>query len=122
MAEIITLELPDELALRVRDIAARTQRPLEDVLIEWIDHVAAEPPLESLSNEQILALCDQQMDVKQQEELSNLLARNREGLLKETELHHLDELMKIYRRGLVRKAQAIQIAVIRNLKQPLNQQ
>lgn len=122
MAKIITLELPEDLALRVRDIATRTQRRLEDVLIEWIDHAATDPPLELLSDNQILALCDLQMDVEQQDELGDLLARNREGSLDETERQRLDELMQVYRHGLVRKAQALQIAVARDLRTPLNQQ
>jgi hypothetical protein len=122
VAEIVTLELPEDLALRVRDIATRTQRRLEDMLIEWIDHAATDPPLELLPDSQILALCELQMDVEQQDELGDLLARNREGLLDETERQRLDELMQVYRRGLVRKAQALQIAVARGLKAPLNQQ
>lgn len=122
VAKIITLELPEDLALRVRDIATRTQRRLEDVLIEWIDHAATDPPLELLSDNQILALCDLQMDVEQQDELGDLLARNREGSLDETERQRLDELMQVYRHGLVRKAQALQIAVARDLRTPLNQQ
>jgi hypothetical protein len=122
VAEIVTLELPEDLALRVRDIATRTQRRLEDVLIEWIDHTATDPPLELLPDSQILALCELQMDVEQQDELGDLLARNQEGLLDETERQRLDELMQVYRRGLVRKAQALQIAVARGLKAPLNQQ
>ncbi len=120
MAEIVTLELSEELALRAKDIATRTSRRLEDVLLEWIDHAAAEPPPELLSNSQILALCELQMEVEQQDELSDLLARNREGLLDETKRQRLDELMQVYRRGLVRKAQALQIAVGRGLRPPLS--
>jgi hypothetical protein len=120
MAEIVTLELPEELALRIKDIAERTRRRVEDVLIEWIDHAAAEPPLEFLSDSQILVLCELQMDIEQQDELGDLLAHNREGLLNEPERQRLDELMQVYRHGLVRKAQALQIAVARGLRPPLN--
>ena len=120
MAEVITLELPDELASKIKDIAANSQRRLEDILVEWIDHAASEPPLEVLPEEQILALCELQMENELQDELSNLLAQNREGLLEETKQQRLDELMQIYRHGLIRKAQALQIAVVRGLKPPLN--
>jgi hypothetical protein len=61
-----------------------------------------------------------QMDVGQQEELGDLLARHREGLLSGAERARLDELMQTYRRGLVRKAQALKVAVERGLRPPLN--
>lgn len=121
MAETVTLELPEDLVIQAKDVATRTQRRLEEVLLEWLDRAAAETPIESLSDSQILALCDLQMDINQQEEMSQLLAENREGQLKETDRQRLDELMQIYRRGLVRKAQALQIAVKRGLRPPLDQ-
>lgn len=120
MGETVTLELPEEVARRVREVAARTDRRLEDVLIEWIDRVVSDLPVESLPDDQVLALCDLQMDPEQQEELSELLARNREGLLSDAERARLDELMHVYRLGLVRKAQALKVAVARGLRLPLN--
>ena len=120
MAETITLELPEDLAIQAKDVATRTQRRLEDVLLEWLDRAAAETPLETLADSQILALCDLQMEANQQEEMSHLLALNREAQLKEKEQERLDELIQLYRRGLVRKAQALQIAVKRGLRPPLH--
>jgi hypothetical protein len=120
MAEIVTLELPEEVARRAREVAVRTHRRPESVLLEWIGHAVAEPPVESLPDDQVLALCDMQMDVEQQETLGDLLARNREGLLSGVERARLDELMQTYRRGLVRKAQALKVAVERGLRPPLN--
>lgn len=121
MTESVTLELPEDLVIQARDVATRTQRRLEEVLLEWLDRAAAETPIESLSDSQILALCNLRMETDQQEEMSYLLARNREGQLTEAEERHLDELMQIYRRGLIRKAQALQIAVKRGLRPPLGQ-
>ena len=120
MGETVTLELPEEVIRSAREAAVRTQRRLEDVLVEWIDQAAAEMPVELLPDEQVLALCDLQMDPEQQEELSDLLTRNREGLLGKQERIRLDELMQIYRRGLIRKAQALKVAVERGLRPPLN--
>ncbi len=121
MAETITLELPEDLVIQAKDVASRTQRRLEAVLLEWLDRAAAETSLDSLTDSQIVALCDMQMDTDQQEEMSHLLADNREGRLTETDRQRLDELMQLYRRGLVRKAQALQIAVKRGLRPPLDQ-
>ncbi len=116
MGERVTVELPEELARRVRAVAAQTSRPFEEVLVEWIDRAGADPAVESLADEELLALCERQLDATQQEELSDLLARNREGQLQEAQREQLDELMRIYRRGLVRKAQALKTAVARGLK------
>lgn len=120
MSERVTVELPQELAERARALATLTHRPMEDVLIEWIDRAAADAQVDTLPDEEVLALCDSQIEPGQQEELSDLLARNREGLLQDREHSRLDELMRIYRRGLVRKAHALKVAVARGLKAPLN--
>ena len=55
------------------------------------------------------------MENQQQEFLSELLAHQREGQLNEIENSQLDELMQVYRRGLVRKAKALKVAVERGL-------
>jgi hypothetical protein len=61
-------------------------------------------------------LCDGQLTDQDQEELSSLLARNREGQLDDTDRIRLDALMQMYRRGLVRKAQAWRVSVARGLR------
>lgn len=119
MTEIITLELPEPLARQAKEIAALTQRRLEDVLVEWIDRAITDLPIESLPDAQVLALCDSQLPQEQQTALANLLACNREGTLDEGDRQQLDDLMQIYRSGLVRKARALQVAVGRGLRPPL---
>jgi hypothetical protein len=52
--------------------------------------------------------------------LSDLLDRNQEGDLDEAGRRRLDELMRTYRLGLVRKAQAIKVAVNRGLRPRLS--
>jgi ribosomal protein S9 len=49
-----------------------------------------------------------------------LLATQREGALTADERGQLDTLMEIYRRGMVRKAQALKVAVARGLQPPLS--
>lgn len=120
MSERVTIELPENVARSAKEVATRTDRRLEDILAEWIDRVVTELPVESLSDEEVLALCDLQMKDEQQEELSDLLARNREGELTHEQRARLDELMQVYRRGVVRKAQALKVAVERGLRPPLN--
>lgn len=120
MGEQVTLNIPKPAAQNARAIAFRTQRRLEDVLVEWIDKIASELPVESLSDEEVLTLCNLEMSVEEQTELSDLLAVNREGVLEQDQRRRLDELMQVYRKGLIRKAQAWQVAVTRGLKSPLN--
>ncbi|ETX04335.1 hypothetical protein [Candidatus Entotheonella palauensis] len=120
MSEIVSLELPGESLRSAQEVASRTHRRVEDVLVEWIDKAAAEVPVESLSDESILSLCDMQMTDADQETLSRLLSRNRENRLSELERRQLGDLMTVYRRGLVRKAQAWKEAVARGLKASLS--
>src|SRR4051812_6044930 len=120
MTEKMTVELPVELAQRARAIAAQTHRPVEAVLVEWIDRAAAESPVELLPDEAVLALCDAELEETVQEEMSELLERRREGALQPPEDSRLDDLMQTYRRGLVRKAQGLKEAVARGLKPRLS--
>ncbi|HVA46253.1 MAG TPA: hypothetical protein VNH11_07760 [Pirellulales bacterium] len=114
------MELPAELASRARAVAAATNRRLEDVVTEWVGRGAAEPALECASDDELLALCEAALPSATQNELSDLLARNRDSLLDARERHRLDELLASYRRSLVLKAKAWQQAVARGLKPPLS--
>ena len=120
MTEKLTVELPVEVAQRLRDLAAKSQRPVEELLLEYIDRVTDEPPVDSLDDNRILAICDMELPDEEQSELSELLGRNREGGLTVLEERRLDQLMRSYRQGLVRKAQAMRVAVLRGLMPRLN--
>ncbi|MEM9161581.1 MAG: hypothetical protein AAGC54_00750 [Cyanobacteria bacterium P01_F01_bin.4] len=115
MTETIVLNLPESLISQVREVAALKQQCLEDVLVEWIDQAVNELPIETLADEQILSLCNLTLETNQQERLDELLAKNREGQLGKAETQELDKLMQVYRRGLIRKAHAMKVAVDRNL-------
>jgi hypothetical protein len=116
----VKLEIPDELAKLAQEVSINTHRPVEEVLVEWLDRASNDLPLDSLSDEQILALCELQMNRKQQKELSNLLAKNREGQLDASGHERLEVLMEIYQRGLVRKSEALRVAVQRGIRPPLS--
>jgi hypothetical protein len=120
MSEIVTLEVPDELAERARAVAAQTHRPLEEVLLAWLARVAADVPVEELPDAEVLALRDLQLSTDEQTALSELLACQREGALSDDERVRLDALMRSYRQGMVRKAHALKVAVDRGLQLPLN--
>jgi hypothetical protein len=120
MSEVLTVELPDELARSARALAAATNRRLEDAVVDWISQAIREPAIESLSDEALLALCDATLDADRQEELSDLLERAWEVELPDQDRHRLDQLMDFYRRGLVAKARALKEAVARGLRPPLS--
>lgn len=115
MSEVVTLELPESLAQSARVVAIRTNRRVEDVLVEWLEHLVADTPIETLPDDQVLALCDMQMTDEQQQELRDLLERQREQALGPLQRTRLDDLMAVYRRGMVHKARALKIAVERGL-------
>jgi hypothetical protein len=119
MTETVTIELPEQVVRSAKLVADQTHRRLEEVLVEWLDRVASDLPVEMLPDDQILALCDLQMPGDQQEQLNDLLIHNREGKLGTADQERLDQLMLIYRRGMVRKAQALKVAVERRLRPAL---
>lgn len=120
MSQMFTIVVSEDVVKRAKDIAERTHRPIEAVLSDWFAHSGDEPPVEMLSDEQILALADMQLEEAEQAQLSNLLALNRNDKITSDEKQRLDELLEIYQRGMVRKAQALQVAVERGLRSPLS--
>ena len=115
MSETVTVEIPYELAQR-RGAGVASNRRFEDAVVEWIGRVVADPPVESLPDGELLALCDATLDAARQEELSALLSDLREGTLATSQRARLEEFMAGYRRGLVLKARALSEAVARGLR------
>jgi len=119
VSEMMTIPVPERAMRHAARVASRTQQRVVDVLAGWLDWAATEVPVETLPDDEVLALCDLEMGKDQQQELSRLLAGNREGLLDAEAQARLDELMQVYRHGLVRKARALKVAVQRGLRPPL---
>jgi hypothetical protein len=81
--------------------------------------VVTELPVEELPDAEVLALTELQLTNEQQATLSELLAQNQEGALDAEGQKQLDELMRLYEHGLLRKSQALRVAVQRGLIAPL---
>jgi hypothetical protein len=62
-----------------------------------------------------MALTELHLPPEQQDALSTLLERNRENTLDDDQRRRLDELMRVYECGLLRKARALRVAVQRGL-------
>lgn len=115
MRKRVTLYLKDEILARALEIANRSDRDMEDVLAEWIVRYADDLPVETLSDEEVLALCDFEMNSAQQDELRKLLYNHRERNLDRDENARLEALLKVYRKGIIRKARALEVAEARGL-------
>ena len=119
MSEMVTIEISETTARLIHEIAARTGRDPGAVLSELVDRSVKELPVESLADDQVLALCDMTMNDIEQAKLSDLLADQREGQLDGAQRTRLEALMQVYRHGLVRKSEALRVAVQRGLRPPL---
>lgn len=128
MSTQITITLPDEIYQRVELFARLANRDVASVLADTIQlsipsvraNVLDLEPIANISDEQVLALTELQMEPNQDIRLSELLDRQQEGLLIEDERLELQALMQIYQEGLLRKATALSEAVKRGLMEPLN--
>ncbi len=119
MSEQITLQVPERVVQSASYVAAQSQRRVEDVLSDWLEQAAMELPVDTLPDKDVLALTKLQLLPEEQTTLSDLLERNREGTLDTTGKRRLDEMMRVYEHGLLRKAQALRVAVQRGLRPPL---
>jgi len=119
VSEHITLQLSDRVVHHATRIAAQEQRRIEEVLTEWLEWAVTEGPVDALPDEEVLALTELQLPAEQQETLSSLLARNQDDALTAEERRQLDALIRLYEQGLLRKAQALRVAVQRGLREPL---
>jgi hypothetical protein len=127
MSTRVEITLPDEVYHRAERLAQVVSRNVSDLLADTIaialphlDPASAEElPVTTLTDEQVLALTELQMPPTQDQRLSKLLDQQQAGTLTESEPAELLALMQVYQRGLLRKAQALQEAVYRGLRAPL---
>jgi hypothetical protein len=126
MAVEITLRLPERLVEHARRFGQATQREVDEVLADTLEMMWAatdvmpdwEPPVSTLSDNEVLALADSKMDVAQNERLGQLQAQGKVRGLSETERAELLELLHLYQTGQLRKSEALAEAVRRGLRQP----
>ncbi|MGE0127108.1 MAG: hypothetical protein AB7U82_03295 [Blastocatellales bacterium] len=119
MSKLITIQVSEQVMRQATQIAFNTKQSVENVLSDLLESSVSEAPVQALSDNEVLALTKLNFSSKEQESFSDLLYRNREGLLDAEGRKELDRLMRIYERGLLRKAQALEEAVKRGLMEPL---
>ena len=119
MSRQVTIQVSEQVLRQAAQVAAQTHRSVEDVLAAWLESVTTERPVEELSDDEVLALSELRLTDEQDASLSDLLGQNREGMLDVEGQRALDEMMRLYEQGLLRKAQALKVAVQRGLREPL---
>jgi hypothetical protein len=120
MSQQIQLTLPDDVLRRAKQVAGFIGRDVQDILVGWLQHAADDQWMDSLPEDQLIALAELQLPAEDQAELSELLALNAEDALNPAQRTRLDELMSIYEVGTELKAETYAAAVQRGLKPPLS--
>ncbi|MBW4660020.1 MAG: hypothetical protein KME15_15200 [Drouetiella hepatica Uher 2000/2452] len=129
MSTKVTITLSDEVYQRAERFARLANRDVASILADSIQlsippvraNVTDLEPVSALSDAQVLALTELQMEPDQDARLSELLDRQQAGFLTETERPELQTLMQIYQEGLLQKATALSEAVKRQLIEPLSE-
>jgi hypothetical protein len=127
MSTQVVITLPDEIYHRAERLAQLIHRDVADILADTLalslPPLSLQPeavrPIMELSDEDVLALAELQMEPDQDRRLSVLLEGQQAGELTDAERPELLALMQLYQERLVRKAQALREAVRRGLRQPL---
>lgn len=119
MSQQITIEVSEQVVRQATQVAEQTHQRVEDVLSAWLDSVITERPVDELSDQEVLALTEILLSDEQQASMDDLLEQNREGTLSVDGQRQLEELMRLYEHGLLRKSQALRVAVQRGLREPL---
>ena len=127
MTTQVTVTLPDAVYRNAVRLAQLTQREVGDVLTDTLalslpmlpDDPEVAVPIGELSDQELLALTMLELPPAQDRLLSTLLDRQQAGGLTAEEQRQLAGLMQAYHAGLLRKAQALQEAVRRGLREPL---
>lgn len=119
MSTEVTLTLPEPVYRSAERLAEGSQRSLKNVLTEVLSEALSaweDERITSLDDEELLRLCDLQMNPEQSQRLSQLLEKQRERQLAEDERPELWALMRVYERALVRKSEALAEAAERGLR------
>ncbi len=125
----VVLTLPDNFVEHIQSFGQATKRDIATVLTDTLEMMwpawgtllnhDGSPPIERLSDAEVLALADSRMDVKQNERLGELQARGKTGKLTSSEQFELLMLMHFYQIGQLHKSEGLAEAVRRGLRKLL---
>ena len=127
MRSQVTVKLHGELYENAKRWATITRRDLPDTLADVIALVlgpidlapGSAKPIAQLSNREVLALSHARLKPGQGRRLSDLLQKQREGVLTGRERRDLAALIQVYNQIWLRQSEALAEAVRRGLREPL---
>jgi hypothetical protein len=127
MSVEVTLHLPEHLVEHAKRFGEATHRDVWQVLADTLEMIWAtigtgpelEPPISTLTDEDVLALADTKMDPIQNDRLAELQTRGKADGLTEAERVELLSLLHLYQIGQLRKSEGLAEAVRRGLRTPL---
>ena len=121
----VVLHLPDNVVEHIQSFSQVTKRDIATVLTETLEMMWPAwgmflsrdnyPPVETLSDTEVLGLANSRMDPRQNERLGELQAQGKAGKLKVSEQFELLMLMHFYQIGQLRKSEGLAEAVRRGL-------
>ncbi len=120
MNQEVTLKISDRIIQQARQTASKKDYRVEDVLTDWLESIFEEKFTDKMSDEEILSLTKIKISPKDQNRLSELLFKSRETGLDETEQRELDLMIEISEPNMLKKSEALRIAVERGLIEPLS--
>ena len=117
----VTLQLPDRVYQQAQRWATLTNQDFDNALTEAFEvaltsvyaYPEADVPVDSLNDEEVLALTEMQMPLKRGQRLSQLSERHSEDALSSDEQQELMALAGLYQQYWMRQAEALAEAVRR---------
>lgn len=127
MTTQVTLTLSEDTYHRVEHLARLLGDDFGEFMSETVDNslqpltalVESFTPVESLSDEEVMAVADLQVSPEQSARFGILLDRQQAGILTNTERPELWTLMRVYQLAQLRKSEGLREAVQRGLRGPL---
>ncbi|MBE2200053.1 MAG: hypothetical protein IAE79_15670 [Anaerolinea sp.] len=126
MSMQVTISLPEKTYRRAKRLAHLTRRDVNSVMADTLSLslpplgvMVTETAVADLSNEEVLALADLQVDAADDRKLSQLLDKQQAGTLTEPKRVELIRLMQLYQSSLLQKAEGLAEAVHRGLREPM---
>jgi hypothetical protein len=127
---LVTLPIPASVYDHARRTAEQTARPIEQVLVEYLEAAASESQdeplpadeqaeldaLARLSDDALWTIAREQMPLAAQARMQVLMDRNSRGQLSEAERQELEELVERGDRLTLRKAEAAALLTERGYK------
>lgn len=117
----ITINLPEQIYLNVSNLAAKTRRRVDEIIVEKIEQEFAldgeslAAQIATVEDAEIIRLASAQMPPKQDRRVSFLLQKQGAQDLTVKETRELDDLIKLNRMITIQKAFALREATRRNL-------